>query len=244
MVSDKGRLPRDLKKDLKAYCKTNSANLVGIADLQPFRKRLPIVPENLIDPYYYAISIGIRLSDDIINGILNCPTPEYAQHYRNINSTLDRLTSQVVRWIIEKGFNAEAIPASHLVDEKNLLGNISHKAVARMAGLGWQGKSLLIINPEFGPRFRLATVLTDMPLIPDKPIKNRCGNCVECVKACPESAIKNITTDSHYESRDIAIDLDKCHRRLLEFKSVPGIGNRICGICIRVCPFGKQLDDR
>ncbi len=69
--------------------------------------------------------------------------------------------------------------------------HISHKAVARMAGLGWQGKSLLLINPEYGPRVRLVTILTDMPLTPDGPVKNRCGACLECVQACPASAIKN-----------------------------------------------------
>ena len=49
----------------------------------------------------------------------------------------------------------------------DLFGNISHKAVARTEGIGWQGKSLLIVSPQYGPRIRLATVLTDMPLEPD-----------------------------------------------------------------------------
>lgn len=231
----------NLTTDLKSYCKNNGTDLVGIADLEPLRQGLPTVPQNLLCPYIYAISVGIRLDDAIIGGIFNCPTPEYAEHYRKINASLDGITSEITGWIAEKGFTAEAVPASHIADEDNLLGNISHKAIARMAGIGWQGKSLLIVSPEYGPRIRLATVLTDMPLIADRPLKNRCGKCMECAKACPASAIRNVNTESHYESRDEAIHLDKCYGRLRVFKAMPEVGALICGVCIKVCPFGKKL---
>jgi epoxyqueuosine reductase len=97
-----------------------------------------------------------------------------------------------------------------------------------------------LINPEYGPRVRLVTILTDMPLIPDGPVKNRCGACLECVQACPASAIKNASTDSFYASRDIAVDLKKCHQKLIEFRALPDINTRICGVCIKVCPFEKR----
>lgn len=225
---------------LKDYCKNLGADLIGIADLEPMRKGLPIFPQNLLDCYKIGISIGICLKDEIIEEISDRPTPKYAQHYKEINSILDGVASQIVQWIVEKGFAAKHIPASFIVDETKLLGSISHKAVARMAGLGWQGKSLLIINPEYGPRFRLVTILTDMSLIPDYPIKNKCGTCNECVQACPASAIKNVSTESHYLTRDIAIDLKRCNEKLNEFKDIPDIGASICGVCIKVCPYGKR----
>ena len=227
--------------DIKSFCKSNGADLVGIANLEPFKNGWIVLPQNLLEPYTRAISIAMRVDDDIINAISDGPTPEYAQHYRSVNASLDRIASQLVQWIIDKGFNAMAIPASHIVDENDLLGSISHKAVARMAGIGWQGKSLLIISPEYGPRIRLATVLTDMPLEIDQPLKNRCGRCMECAKACPASAIKNVSTENHYESRDDAIHLEKCHGKLCEFKARPNVGALICGVCIKVCPFGKKL---
>lgn len=226
--------------DIKTFCKSIGADLVGIADLAPFKHGWVVLPQNLLEPYTRAISIAMHVNDDIINSISDGPTPEYAQHYRSVNASLDRITSKIVRWITEKEFHAMSIPASHIVDESSLLGNISHKAVARMAGIGWQGKSLLIISPEYGPRIRLATVLTNMPLEADQPLKNRCGRCMECAKACPASAIKNVSTESHYESRDEAIHLEKCHAKTKEFKAMPGIGARICGVCVKVCPFGKK----
>lgn len=229
-----------MTSDIKSFCKSSGADLVGIADLEPFKNGWVVLPENLLKPYNFAISIAMHLDDNIVNAINDRPTPEYAQHYKKVNASLDRITSQLVQFIINRGFTATAIPASHIVDETNLLGNISHKAVARMAGIGWQGKNLLIVSPAYGSRIRLATVLTDMPLIPDKPLKNRCGKCSKCAEACPASAIKNVNTETHYESRDAAIHLDRCYRRLCGFKANPEIAATICGVCIKVCPFGRK----
>lgn len=214
---------------------------VGIADLSPFKyEKWQVIPQDLLAPFTRAISITLRLDDTVINGIEDTPTADYASHYRAINTALDNISADLANWIREQGFNAAAIAASHMADEKNLMGNISHKAVARMAGIGWQGKSLLIVSPEHGPRIRLATVLTDMPLLPDQPLKNRCGKCSECAKACPASAIKSVSTVDHYESRENALYLDRCARKTLQFRALPGIGARICGVCVKVCPYGKR----
>jgi epoxyqueuosine reductase QueG len=81
-----------------------------------------------------------------------------------------------------------------------------------------------------------------MPLTPDKPLKNRCGSCTACTEACVAQAIRNISTDFHYDSREEALDFQKCADRLvLEFKNLPGIDKPICGICIKVCPWGRTL---
>jgi len=230
----------DFTPDIKKFCKRSGADLVGIADLEPFRQGRTALPQELLDPYSSAVSIAIHLDDKTIDAIEDGPTLEYAELYRAVNAALDRIASMIVQWLTKREFAAKAIPASHIVDEVNLLGNISHKAVARMAGIGWQGKSLLIISPEFGPRIRLATVLTDMPLSADGPLKQRCGTCCECAKACPASAIKNISSADGDESRDAALFFERCANKTLEFKALPGIGARICGVCIKVCPFGKK----
>jgi len=44
-----------------------------------------------------------------------------------------------------------------------------------LAGLGWIGRNNLLVNEELGSQFRLASVLTNMPLKIDKPVKNGCG---------------------------------------------------------------------
>jgi len=134
------------------------------------------------------------------------------------------------------------IPASQVLDEENWYAAISHKAVARMAGLGWQGKNLLLITPKYGSRVRLVTVLTKAPLDVDGPIKNRCGECSACQDACPAQAIKGVSTESHYKSRNEAMHFSRCKEKVVgEFAKIPEVGVPICGICIKVCPFGRKM---
>ena len=145
--------------------------------------------------------------------------------------------------ILQKhGYYSLPIPASQVLDEKNWHGAISHKAVARMAGLGWQGKNLLIINPQYGSRIRFATILTEAPLEIDDPLKNRCGKCTNCMDACPARAIKGVNTETRYKSREEALYFSRCRDKVVgEFAKIPEIEVAICGICIKVCPFGRKL---
>lgn len=214
--------------------------LKGIAGLEPFRGTLPSLSQHLIDDHAFALSIAVRLDDAVISAITDHPTLEYAEHYRAMNGKLDAIAARVVDFIVAQGFKALAVPASQILDETSLVGAISHKAVARVAGVGWQGKSLLIVHPRFGPRIRLATVLTNMPLVPDKPIKQRCGARAECAKACPAQAIRNVNAQERYDSREQALYFDRCAAQTLKFKGLPGIGARICGVCVRACPFGGR----
>ncbi len=229
----------DVSSELKAFCRSLGADLVGIADLAPFQQGWPTLPSDLLRPFTRAISVAVRLDDTIMEAITSHPTAAYAEHYRTANADLDRLTAEISSWIMNRGFRAEAVPASKIMDTENLLGAVSHKAIAKMAGIGWQGKSLLIVSPQFGPRIRLATVLIDMPLTPDGPVRNRCGSCTECRDACPVQAIRNVTASDRYADRDEALFFDLCVNRTYENSLLPGIGARICGVCVRACPNGR-----
>lgn len=226
--------------EIKSIARQAGADLAGIADLEDLRGKLPTVPEDLLAGYRFAISAAVRLDDAVLSSITDHPTLEYAELYRRMNGKLDGIAATIVEWIESAGANARAVPASAIIDEERLLGGISHKAVARMAGLGWQGKSLLLVTPEYGPRVRLVTVLTSLRLVPDKPVRNRCGTCEDCAKACPAGAIRNVRTETHYETREQAVALEKCHALVKSFAERPGIGARICGVCVRACPWGKR----
>lgn len=225
--------------ELKYFCRSSGADLAGIADLAPFQQGWLTLPADLLLPYTRAVSVAVRLDNEIMDAITTVPTTEYAEHYRKANMALDSLTAAIAGWIVGRGYRAEAVPASKIMDTENLLGAVSHKAIARMAGIGWQGKSLLIVSPEYGPRIRLATVLTDMPLIPDSPIANQCGACTECTDACPARAIRNVKADERYASREEALFFGQCVDKTYENSLLSGISARICGVCVRACPHGK-----
>ncbi len=233
--------PARLTSEIKEFCIQKAAALVGVADLGPLKAGLQTDPPDLLEPYTAAISIAVPLDMNAVAAMSGEPTPAYASDCRDINARLNAMTGAIVEHIKGLGYKALAVPASKKLVEGGTEGSVSHKAIAVLAGLGWQGKSLLLVTSKYGPRVRLSSVLTDMPLEFDSPVKNRCGNCTKCIEACPAGAIRNVNTDFHYSSREEALDLEKCHNNTLRYMEVPGVGYTFCGQCIPVCPHGRKL---
>jgi epoxyqueuosine reductase len=227
-------------KLLKKFAGECGADVVGIADLSALRG-IETEPSNLLDGYCCAISIAVRLADGVIDPIIDEPTPLYQQHYFKVNALLDDIALRVSQRLQSVGAKTLPIPASQVLDKTRWHSYLSHKAVAIAAGLGWQGKSLLVVNPHFGPRMRLVTVLTNLDLECDKPLKNLCARCSFCADACPAQAIKNVNTDTHYRDREEALHFERCVARVTENPSrLPFIESPICGVCIKVCPWGDK----
>jgi len=230
----------DYTKKIKSKILASGADLVGVADAAPL-KALPLEPAGLLDGFERAVSIAVQLPIAVFETIGDRPTPIYGNVYQAANRILDEIAFRTAVMLQRDGYLSLPVPASQIIDRENLYGAISHKAVARMAGLGWQGKNLLLITPGYGSRVRLVTVLTKAPLVADEPMENRCGKCMNCREACPVDAIRGVGTDTHYETRNDAIYLSRCAEKLTgEFAALPEIGTPICGICIKVCPFGKH----
>lgn len=228
-------------EEFKDFARGAGATLVRIADLDRLRG-IETLPPDLLDGFSRAVSMAVALSGPIIETITDRPTPIYASHYTRVNALLDEAALRVTRHLEERGARAMPLPASQVLDVEHNRSYLSHKAVAVAAGIGWQGKSLLTVSPQFGPRIRLVTVLTDADLTPDEPLRNRCGACTKCTDACPAGAIKNVSTDSHYASRDEALHFERCvhHVREVCAKMENLGGSAICGVCIRVCPWGAK----
>lgn len=72
---------------------------------------------------------------------------------------------------------------------------LQHKTVARLAGLGWIGKSDLLVSPQWGSGLCMCTLLTDAPLQtqPATPLENQCGACTVCRDVCPAGALQGRT---------------------------------------------------
>ena len=68
-------------------------------------------------------------------------------------------------------------------------GELSDRAVAERAGIGWSGKNCMIITPEFGSYVYLAEMITNIPFEPDERIEDQCGSCNKCIEACPTGAL-------------------------------------------------------
>jgi ferredoxin len=212
-------------KALKAFALELGFDLFGVADIAGIRGDFLLEPATS-GRFGRAVSLGKGLSDAVLDDIGDHPTQIYFHHYRQMNFFLDRCALLVADHIQKRGFRSMAIAASQIIDWDKQRAHLSHKHVGRAAGLGWFGRNNLLVNPELGARFRLVTILTDMPLEPDAPLGRDCGSCRACIRACPAEAIN--------ETRE-AFDHQACFEKLKEFRKKGTTTQFICGICVRDC---------
>lgn len=197
-----------------------------------------VLPEGL-KHLSYAVTIVFRLSDQIINDIREGPTYTYFHHYRHVNYLLDQMALKVSNQLQKWGYLAMAVPASQTVNSAEYKGLFPHKTAATMAGLGWIGKNGLFISQVHGPRVRLATVLTEMPLPVVAPVEqSRCGSCDLCVSACPALALRGENWFPGIQGERL-VDVRACSTHMKNAYKHIGRGV-VCGICISVCPWGKK----
>lgn len=119
-------------------------------------------------------------------------------------------------------------------------GELSDRAVAERAGIGWSGKHTNLITKEFGSYVYLGELLTDVALEPDTPGTDLCGDCTICIDHCPTGAIV----------QGGQLNANKCIAFLTQTKqAIPeyyraAIGNRVygCDTCQQVCPYNKGID--
>lgn len=212
-------------KKVKKFCLSWGADVFGVADITGLKDSFAL-PGQVTTGLTSAVCVGARVASPVLEGIEQEPTKLYFHHYRTINMFLDQLTLRTANFIQAKGYKALPIPASQIVDWQKQTAHLSHKHIGYYAGLGWIGRNNLLVNKRLGSQLRLSTVLTDMPLKADKPVREDCGKCRVCVVKCPVSAIKENPGDFDH--------LD-CFELLKEFQRKKIVDQYICGICVRAC---------
>jgi len=210
---------------LKKFAENQGISLFGVADIQSVKNSFQL-SEKLLVKLDKAVCLGLRLSASVLDEISCAPTRLYFHHYRTVNASLDQTALKVANFIQNKGFNALPVPASIILDWENQKAHLSHKKLGVLAGLGWIGRNNLLVNKKLGSQFRLATILTDMPLKTDAQTKDDCGTCRLCVKMCPAEAIKEMPSD---------FDHIRCFEKLKEFQKQRLVDQYICGVCVNSC---------
>ncbi|TDL80951.1 tRNA epoxyqueuosine(34) reductase QueG [Peribacillus frigoritolerans] len=250
----------ELKQDILSFSKSIGIDKIGFAQASVFdelKQRLIVHEQNGYQSGFEEPDLEKRTNPDvllpgaksIISIALAYPSKlkdaprstkedrrgifcraSWGQDYHHV--LRDRLNKLEV-YIRERVPNAEF---KSMVDT----GELSDRAVAERAGIGWSGKNCAIITPEFGSYVYLGEIVTNIPFSPDTPMEDRCGSCNICVDACPTGALV----------QGGQLDSNKCIAFLTQTKGFLAdkyrkkLGNRLygCDTCQTVCPENKGKD--
>jgi epoxyqueuosine reductase QueG len=172
------------------------------------------------------------------------PLAEYAEpvfkHLQTASFARNAFIAAAVRSLLSaKGIRFSPAPHSKNAEtfERNMNEGFSTKESARRAGLGWMGRSNLLVTPEFGPQINMIAFFLDAPLEEGQPIdQSRCGNCRNCVDNCPLHVIKGKLWMPGIK-REEQVDFETCSKTRL--KTYEHLGRKItCAKCVISCPHG------
>ncbi len=209
--------PAAMAEDLKSLARRSGAGAVGITALT----------ENALfqgqqADYSTAIVVALAQDYETMQAVTTRKAAmETVTTYRDISRIVIRLAAH----IRSLGWRARAYGES---------ADLLHIPLAINAGLGQLGKHGSVIGTAFGSNFRLASVLTDIPLALDGPVDigvdDLCLGCQRCTIDCPADAISDTKLMVRGEKKWY-VDFDKC---VMYFVKTLG-----CGICIEVCPWSR-----
>jgi len=221
---------------IKSWAKHIGADLVGVCRVDKrwiYSHRGCISADQHIDQWGkriekelpYAVVVATEMDHDTMAGAPH--TPAIVETMRNYSKGAFISTS-LANWFAQMGYQAVA---NHAAYYEALMVPLSIDA-----GLGQLGRLGYTISEKFGPRMRLAAVLTNMPLIPDKPIDlgvdEFCKKCKKCAESCPSKSIP--IGDKSIDNGLLRWKLndETCH----DYWGKVGTD---CGICMAVCPYSR-----
>jgi len=261
------------EKKLKKFILDQGVDLVGFANVERFEEAPEgNKPQDLLPKAKSVITVAKHIPDGIVDSL---PSPSYqAQGYLILSEMLNEIGFHIAAFLEKYGFKSIAIPASYNDRYSTVAGewpnlkiykfsNFSHRHAAEKTGLGRIGRNNLLITPEYGPRVRLQSTITTVPLEPDPMIEEEICTCKRCLplERCPSKALSEYTTD-HYKcvrSQEIVMDesdpdferrdrefaqrfIDKANQHPLESSAAllghTDYGATCCGVCLRECVIG------
>lgn len=222
-----------LNEELETVLHNAGAALVGFADMTEV---------DMPWDYPRGAAVAVPIPQEIALSLQTAPTREYYDLYHTLNSRLNRIVCAGETFLTEAGYRAYAQTTDRVQYDRSVMRSaLPHKTVATRAGLGWIGRSCLLVTETFGSAVRISSLLTDAPLDCAEPIvESRCGKCRACVDNCPAQALSGALWSVGMD-RDVLLDWRACREKQKELMLAnTGIDTDLCGRCFAVCPYTRR----
>ena len=180
-------------------------------------------PEEIARRYPYAVCTMVAW-DYHMNRAHRSPIGDTAYHFGGQKAQL--LQHALAGYIRELGYEVR-------------LGAANTMPMMLLAGLGELGRNGLVITEKFGPRAHPHVILTDMPLVPDRPIdigvSDFCAICRKCAVSCPTNSISHEGKKVINGVEKYAINWKTCYSLRPHMLSYW----HNCMTCVASCPYTK-----
>ncbi len=224
----------ELKEKLYQVLEENGAKLMGVADMAG-------IPGRVDECLTIGVSVAVPVSKHIVRDLKTAPTKEYYDAYYSLNGKLNEIVTAAAEFLKSQGYEAYANTTDVVVTDENWRTALPHKTVATRAGLGWIGKSNLLVTKEYGSAIRISSLLTNAPLPVDEAItESKCGACNLCVKACPANALTGKSWTPEVKREEIFHREDCKDMQIKRMVEATGIETDLCGLCFAVCAYTQK----
>ena len=230
--------PPAMARRIKELARFFGADIVGITELDPadvyshrgmsYDVGRPEYGREVELDHKYAITIGIPMDYERLKA-----SPSFMEN-AEVGLAYGKVAfavCQLAAYIRELGYPARA----HHVRREDVL----HVPLAVKAGLGELGRCGFLMSKDHGPRLRLGTVTTNLPLATDKPVDlgvpALCEVCEKCATNCPSRSIPAGEKQVVRGVEKWQMDPESC---LKYWYANPEVWNN-CSNCITVCPWNK-----
>lgn len=212
----------EIRKELFQLLRNQGADFISVVDISEQIRPLDLPA---------AIIIGAALPKQYLHN-LYVGKEEMHNEFVNTERRTDALAELAEKYLIEQGYGAFAQSEKRntqmgFYDDEKKKTILPHKTIAVLGGIGWIGKSDLLVTPQYGSGISMCTVLTDAPFMTANkmPMTSQCGKCSICTKICPEKIIHNHSWEPGISREEII--------------SVNGCG--CCLKCMTHCPWTRKF---
>jgi len=206
--------------------------LIGVASVETSTsKELKDRANSLLPGVKSVIVVGKEIYKEVVALLEPSKGAGEAERGELLGPHSDYLSGRLTKAVYDladlfrkEGYRSLPLPAAGCpTDQRSLTALFSYKHAAQLSGLGTIGRHSLLITPQYGPRVRLACLLTEISLEASPWVqKDYCVDCDACIRKCPAQALEVPRQGEAYSMNKFAC---RTYRQ----------AGLTCSVCMKVC---------